>query len=111
MGQGGFDPDAVATANILESSSSEVGGQQYHSLSVENTNSLQQPQSKINKLYIYKAQAKVQGTLLKVQPPPSVCLFLYIYISKMLMFRSLSRFISHTTPTQSLISFFCCSFP
>ncbi|KAK9155220.1 hypothetical protein Sjap_002700 [Stephania japonica] len=32
--EGGFDPDAVATANILESASPTVNGKQYYSLSV-----------------------------------------------------------------------------
>ncbi|XXG65904.1 hypothetical protein AAC387_Pa05g3494 [Persea americana] len=32
--EGGFDPDAVATANILESSTSTVGGKQYYFVSV-----------------------------------------------------------------------------
>lgn len=32
--EGGFDPDAVATANILETATPVIGGKQYYSLSV-----------------------------------------------------------------------------
>lgn len=33
-GKGGFDPDVVATANILETATPVVGGKQYYFLSV-----------------------------------------------------------------------------
>lgn len=33
-GQGGFDADAVATANILESSTTTVGGKPYYTITV-----------------------------------------------------------------------------
>ncbi|KAG6577079.1 Oxygen-evolving enhancer protein 2, chloroplastic, partial [Cucurbita argyrosperma subsp. sororia] len=64
--EGGFDPDAVATANVLESSVSEVGGQPYYFLSVltrtadgdeGGKHQLITATVKGGKLYICKAQA------------------------------------------------------
>lgn len=64
--QGGFDVDAVATANILESSTPVVGGKKYYFLSVltrtadgdeGGKHQLITATVKDDKLYICKAQA------------------------------------------------------
>lgn len=64
--EGGFDPDAVATANILESSTPVIGGKQYYFLSVltrtadgdeGGKHQLITATVKDGKLYICKAQA------------------------------------------------------
>uniref|UniRef100_A0A5B7BSB2 23 kDa subunit of oxygen evolving system of photosystem II n=1 Tax=Davidia involucrata TaxID=16924 RepID=A0A5B7BSB2_DAVIN len=64
--EGGFDPDAVATANILESSTPVIGGKQYYFLSVltrtadgdeGGKHQLIIATVKDGKLYICKAQA------------------------------------------------------
>ncbi|KAF3445023.1 hypothetical protein FNV43_RR14716 [Rhamnella rubrinervis] len=64
--EGGFDPDAVATANILESASTTVGGKPYYTISVltrtadgdeGGKHQLITATVKDGKLYICKAQA------------------------------------------------------
>lgn len=64
--QGGFDNDAVATANILESATPVIGGKQYYFLSVltrtadgdeGGKHQLITAAVKDGKLYICKAQA------------------------------------------------------
>uniref|UniRef100_A0A6N2ML06 23 kDa subunit of oxygen evolving system of photosystem II n=1 Tax=Salix viminalis TaxID=40686 RepID=A0A6N2ML06_SALVM len=64
--EGGFDPDTVATANILETSTPAIGGKQYYSLSVltrtadgdeGGKHQLITATVKDGKLYICKAQA------------------------------------------------------
>ncbi|KAF4373256.1 hypothetical protein G4B88_007269 [Cannabis sativa] len=66
LSQGGFDSDAVATANILESSAPVIGGKQYYNLSVltrtadgdeGGKHQLITATIKDGKLYICKAQA------------------------------------------------------
>lgn len=66
MWQGGFDPDAVATANVLEASSVVIGGKPYYTLSVltrtadgdeGGKHQLITAAVKDGKLYICKAQA------------------------------------------------------
>lgn len=64
--QGGFDPNTVATANILETSTPVIGGKQYYYLSVltrtadgdeGGKHQLITATVKEGKLYICKAQA------------------------------------------------------
>lgn len=67
MLQGGFEYDAVATANILESATLVIGGKQYYTLSVltrtadgdeGGKHQLITATVKDGKLYICKAQAR-----------------------------------------------------